>query len=871
MINGYTINGAAAHDEEDYQLWLRDPASPIAHLVEVDYHGDSATYENWNHYTLKSADRADLAFTGYPDRVLSVGNFTRQIGEKFTGYVNASIGSIDFDNSGGLLDSWHRLSIDGQRVRVLHGHPSWARERYRIVYECIAEKFASSTVDTLTLDLRGLEYKANKPIQMNVVSTVDTQTNQNQVIPLAYGDVFNATPVLLDGVNLVYQVNDGAITSMSDARDGGIRFRTEQIAISSVTGSVMSTAAAHGFYADTRVRCDLGTLPNVTTWTNMAWNGTVYCAVAIGTTIAATSPDGITWTQRVLPVSALWSSIVWNGTVFCIVASGGVTTAATSPDGITWTTRTLPVAANWYAIAWNGAVLCAVAYNSTIAATSPDGITWTQRVLPTTANWRAISWNGTSFCTIALGSAIAATSPDGITWTQQALPVSAGWYSIAWNGTVFCTVAANSSIAATSPDGITWTQRVLSASAIWREIAWNGVVFCVVSTTSSTTATTSPDGITWTTRTLPAAADWYAITWNGEVFCAIAVSSTYATTSPDGITWSSVTNTLPTPLATNTDYWVTSDGLTSTAFKLSATRGGSPVTLTSTTAGAAIIGYHWTADTATGKLYLDSNHTGVLTCDFVAGADDASDIVISILEATNVDSQSRSYFDATADKAIGVYIAERRNRLDVADEAMSGIGSWYGRSREGMLRFGRVEGNPATHDFALIEADMWPDTLHVAQLIPPAKQHRIGYRRNYTNQSGALFTGVSADNQVLFSNDYSITQPILGTDEGANGGFHTLAIVPDFIPSQMALSSDAADEAARLDAMYFGWGAIFACTTGRIGTAIDIGQVVKITHSRYELSGGVNMTCVDITDNPSLDKVELKFFVALANYTPGQL
>ena len=111
--------------------------------------------------------------------------------------------------------------------------------------------------------------------------------------------------------------------------------------------------------------------------TAIAWNGSVFCAVAgVSNNIAATSPDGITWTQRTLPVSAYWSAIAWNGSVFCVVATSNSTIAATSPDGITWTQRTLPVNAYWSAIAWNGSVFCAVSGGSVngggtnIAATS---------------------------------------------------------------------------------------------------------------------------------------------------------------------------------------------------------------------------------------------------------------------------------------------------------------------------------------------------------------------------------------------------------------------------------------------------------------------------------------------------------------------
>jgi hypothetical protein len=122
-----------------------------------------------------------------------------------------------------------------------------------------------------------------------------------------------------------------------------------------------------------------------------------------------------------LPSASNWQDIAWNGSVFCAVASGPSTVAATSQDGITWTARTLPSSSGWVAIAWNGTVFCAIANGSTAAATSLDGITWTARTLPSSSNWVAIAWNGTVFCAITTGSLVAATSFDGITWPRQIL------------------------------------------------------------------------------------------------------------------------------------------------------------------------------------------------------------------------------------------------------------------------------------------------------------------------------------------------------------------------------------------------------------------------------------------------------------------
>ena len=117
-------------------------------------------------------------------------------------------------------------------------------------------------------------------------------------------------------------------------------------------------------------------------WNAIAWNGTVFCAIATSSAIAATSPDGITWTQRTLPVSSTWTGIAWNGTVFCVVALFSAN-YVTSPDGITWTQRTLPSSQQWQNIASNGTVFAAVASATATAATIDRTASTTLLEVPT--------------------------------------------------------------------------------------------------------------------------------------------------------------------------------------------------------------------------------------------------------------------------------------------------------------------------------------------------------------------------------------------------------------------------------------------------------------------------------------------------------
>jgi hypothetical protein len=304
-------------------------------------------------------------------------------------------------------------------------------------------------------------------------------------------------------------------------------FALSQVAL--LDGPYLDPSTDGSFLTPTITPVSQGTLPSSAAWTGIAWNGTVFCAIASGGTAAATSPDGITWTARTLPTSANWSAITWSGTLFCAIASGG-TAAATSADGITWVARTLPVSAGWSAITFGASVFCAVASGGTIAATSPDGITWTQRTLSSSQLWSGIAWSGTVFCAvnsdivvISGGHQITfATSPDGITWTARTfvIHVSGNFHAIAWGGAVFC-APLDSFSAATSPDGINWTINSLPTTANWLPIAWNGTIFCVAAS-GSTMAATSPDGVTWTQQALSSASSgWGAIAAGGATFCIV--------------------------------------------------------------------------------------------------------------------------------------------------------------------------------------------------------------------------------------------------------------------------------------------------------------------------------------------------------------
>lgn len=145
-----------------------------------------------------------------------------------------------------------------------------------------------------------------------------------------------------------------------------------------------------------------GSMPAAVYWLDVAYNGTVYCAVSNNNSpnAVATSTDGLNWTARTTPYNS-FSAIAWNGTVFCALTAAGGNQSMTSPDGITWTTRTLPFSYDWSRIVfWNNSLFVATTGNQRVVITSPDGITWTQqRDLPaaaaTSTDMPRAVWTGT--------------------------------------------------------------------------------------------------------------------------------------------------------------------------------------------------------------------------------------------------------------------------------------------------------------------------------------------------------------------------------------------------------------------------------------------------------------------------------------------
>ena len=222
------------------------------------------------------------------------------------------------------------------------------------------------------------------------------------------------------------------------------------------------------------------------------------------------------FTKRTLPTNASWSAVAWNGSVWAALV-GGSTQAATSTDGITWTSRTSSGSSGWNGMGVVGSTFVAVANGSTYQ-TSTDGINWTSRSMPSSTNWMITHYSG------SLPSGVLAISPDktawttnGTSWTESAYASgtkNGGYWQIngsAYNGTTWVLLKDNfTDHYFTSTNGTTWTQRNMpipdqryeDMGYYWGGISWTGT-YWLAAYGYGTQFYRSTDAINWTPVATP--------------------------------------------------------------------------------------------------------------------------------------------------------------------------------------------------------------------------------------------------------------------------------------------------------------------------------------------------------------------------------
>lgn len=169
-----------------------------------------------------------------------------------------------------------------------------------------------------------------------------------------------------------------------------------------------------------------------------------------------TSPDGITWTERVADNNYIGSfygfrGIAWSDSQGLAVAVGDADECQTSPDLINWTKRTFatsPAVTTPWGVCYSPTLdLWTMHGNGSSSLpnlqTSPDGINWTNRSLPSPNNHSLYSgaWDSVNELFVITGRfGRAHNSPDGINYTYTPPDNSAGSFVGNSSSSIFASI-----------------------------------------------------------------------------------------------------------------------------------------------------------------------------------------------------------------------------------------------------------------------------------------------------------------------------------------------------------------------------------------------------------------------------------------------
>jgi len=176
----------------------------------------------------------------------------------------------------------------------------------------------------------------------------------------------------------------------------------------------------------------LNSIPDLE-YTGIAYGNNTWIAVASGTSKAAKSIDGISWTEIDLGEGADWSDIAFGKGIFVAVAEGDSTTvtrAYSIDNGTSWTLGTFSGGAKSISYGNNRFVVIAGGYlGASDCYISFDGINWSVGTIPAN-NWQKVTYGQGKFIAVASNTDTFVESVDGIIWFSETLSVPKDYSSV---------------------------------------------------------------------------------------------------------------------------------------------------------------------------------------------------------------------------------------------------------------------------------------------------------------------------------------------------------------------------------------------------------------------------------------------------------
>ena len=224
-----------------FLAWLQSADCIRCALVEVVARiGGSETtlYLSNRNYVTASSDTP--ASTAYVACITGGVSFAETL--SLDGTPSISYGDIELDNTGGVRDAWLGYVWANRQVRVYMGDPRWVRSDFRMIFDGVAGDLLARDAEVLNLSLLDKLQRLNNPVTEAVLG--GATDNKDRLLPLAFGECHNVSPLLTVPSTLTFQYHNGYAERLIEVRDNGAPITTFTSSLS--TGKFTLTAAPVG-------------------------------------------------------------------------------------------------------------------------------------------------------------------------------------------------------------------------------------------------------------------------------------------------------------------------------------------------------------------------------------------------------------------------------------------------------------------------------------------------------------------------------------------------------------------------------------------------------------------------------------------------
>lgn len=229
--------------DDDFQAWLTRSGELRCVLVEAKaYSSGSETTRYLSNLAYISHGSDSPAHTAYDDIVLDLPGFSNRL-ELSPSEIRNTVawGDVIVDNADGERDSWLNDGWDGRALTLYLGSPDWPKSDFRVILAGRTADITARESGQLALKIRDKDWALNVPIQTATLGGADA--SKDQLIPLAFGQVFNAEPVLHTASLHKYQFHDGAVNAGSGTWESGVASASPSYDLSAGTVTLSGTPA----------------------------------------------------------------------------------------------------------------------------------------------------------------------------------------------------------------------------------------------------------------------------------------------------------------------------------------------------------------------------------------------------------------------------------------------------------------------------------------------------------------------------------------------------------------------------------------------------------------------------------------------------